>query len=132
MTDKEEKLKTLTQEEIIVTQHGGTEVPFQNKYWNNNAKGEYRCKVCSALLFTSDTKLDSSKGPLGLRGWPAFENAVSGSVVFEDDMKLGYKRTEALCANCGAHLGYLFDDEETQTGKHYCINSCSLDFEEGK
>ncbi len=127
--DKEQKLKTLSQEEIIVTQHGGTEKPFDNKYWDNDQKGEYRCKVCGALLFASDTKLNSAEGPLGLRGWPAFENAVPGSVVFKDDMKLGYKRTEVLCANCDAHLGHLFDDEETSTGKHYCINSCSLDFE---
>ncbi len=130
--NKEEKLKTLSEEEIQVTQHGGTEKPFENKYWNNDVKGGYRCKVCSALLFNSDTKLDSSKGPLGLRGWPAFENAIPGSVVYEKDFKLGYPRTEVLCANCRAHLGHLFDDEETQTGKHYCINSCSLDFEEGK
>lgn len=122
----------LTEQEIQVTQHGGTETPFQNKYWDNNEKGGYRCKVCNTLLFASETKIDSSKGPAGLRGWPAFESALPGVLVFKDDMKLGYKRTEVLCANCHAHLGHLFDDEETTTGKHYCINSCSLDFEKGE
>jgi peptide-methionine (R)-S-oxide reductase len=128
--DKEEKLKTLTSQEIEVTQHGGTETPFQNKYWDNDKKGKYRCKVCNAELFVSDTKLDSSKGPVGLRGWPAFESAKEEAIVFEKDTKLGYERIEVLCANCGAHLGHLFDDEETSTGKHYCINSCSLEFQE--
>lgn len=128
--DKEEKLKTLTSQEVEVTQHGGTETPFQNKYWDNAKEGGYKFKVCGALLFESGTKLNSSTGPLGLRGWPAFENAIPGTVTFKEDTKLGYVRTEVVCANCDAHLGHLFDDEETSTGKHYCINSCSLDFEE--
>ncbi len=123
-------LTDLTEQEIEVTQHGGTEAPFQNVYWDNHKKGEYRCKVCDSLLFTSDTKLDSSQGPLGLRGWPAFTDVIPGAVRYEDDMKLGYKRIEVVCATCGAHLGHLFDDKETTTGKHYCINSCSLQFEE--
>ena len=124
------KNSDLIEQEIEVTQHGGTETPFQNAYWNNHKKGEYRCKVCSTLLFLSDTKLDSSQGPVGLRGWPAFDTALPNVVTFKDDMELGYKRLEALCAHCGAHLGHLFDDDETSTGKHYCINSCSLEFEE--
>lgn len=125
-------ISQLTEQEIEVTQHGGTETLFQNAYWDNQKSGEYRCKVCNALLFKSDTKLDSSQGPVGLREWPAFADMIDGAVRYEDNMKLGYKRTEVTCAQCGAHLGHLFDDEDTTTGKHYCINSCSLDFEEGK
>lgn len=125
-------ISQLTEQEIEVTQHGGTEVPFQNEYWDNGAHGEYKCKVCGTVLFRSDVKLDSSQGPVGLRGWPAFADAIPGTVEYRDDMKLGYKRVEVVCAHCGAHLGHLFDDHETPTGKHYCINSCSLDFEEGK
>jgi peptide-methionine (R)-S-oxide reductase len=130
--DKDQKLKTFTEEELNVTQHGGTETPFQNKYWDNTKEGGYRCRVCGALLFESGNKLNSSVGPAGLRGWPAFENAIPESVLYKEDKKLGYMRTEVVCAKCDAHLGHLFDDKETSTGKHYCINSCSLDFEEGK
>lgn len=67
--DKEEKLKILTSQEVEVTQHGGTETPFQNKYWDNAKEGGYKCKVCGALLFESGTKLNSSTGPLGHWGF---------------------------------------------------------------
>ena len=126
--DKEEKLKMLSDEEITVTQHGGTETPFQNKYWNHKDMGTYNCKVCGTVLFSSDTKLNSEEGPMGLRGWPAFDQAIPGTVEYKEDTSLGMSRVEAVCKNCGAHLGHIFDDN-TKTGKHLCINSCSLDFE---
>lgn len=129
--NKEEKLKTLTPEELKVTQHGGTETPFKNEYWDHAEKGTYNCKVCGVSLFNSDTKLDSSGGPTGLRGWPAFDQAIPGTILYKEDTSLGMSRVEAICKNCGAHLGHLFPDA-TKTGDHLCINSCSLDFEKAK
>ncbi len=129
--DKEEKLKTLSEEEIKVTQHGGTETPFQNEYWDHHEKGTYNCKVCGTPLFSSDTKLNSNEGPIGLRGWPAFDQALPGTVTYKEDTSMGMSRVEAVCTHCGAHLGHIFDDN-TKTGKHLCMNSCSLDFKKGE
>lgn len=117
----------MTPEEQAV-HDGGTEAPFSGKYWDHHKDGSYHCKSCGALLFESRVKLDSSKGPLGLQGWPAFSDAVSESLSFHDDDSLGMHRVEVKCASCGIHLGHIFDDPETDTNKHYCINSCSLDF----
>ena len=126
--DKEELKSKLTKEEYYVTQEGGTEKPFDNQYWDNSEKGMYSCKVCGQTLFGSDAKVDSSKGPMGLRGWPAFEDAVPGSVEYREDNSLGMKRTEVVCSKCKSHLGHLFDDSETKTSKHFCVNSCAVDF----
>lgn len=128
MNNDELKSK-LTTEEYHVTQEKGTEAPFENKYWQTTDSGMYKCKVCGQKLFESGTKLDTSEGPSGLRGWPAFDQAIPGSVKFQDDDSLGMHRTEVICSSCGAHLGHLFDDSNASTGKHFCVNSCSLDFE---
>ena len=127
MKNKEERLKQLTSEEYQVTQEKGTEAPFQNKYWNSKESGMYRCKVCGAQLFDSNSKFDSKTG------WPSFDKALPGSVEYLEDISHGTRRIEVICKNCGAHLGHVFPDgpEET-TGKRYCINSCSLDFETKK
>lgn len=123
----EEKKKNLTDLEREVTQNKGTEVPFSGEHWNRKDEGGYLCKVCGQMLFTSDTKLDSGIGPVGLQGWPAFDQAIPGTVEYRDDDSHGMHRTEAVCSRCKAHLGHLFNDE-TKTGEHLCINSCSLDF----
>lgn len=120
--------KDLTEQEKEVMHDGGTEQAFTGQYWNHHDSGVYRCNSCGQVLFKSDTKIDSSQGPVGLQGWPAFDTAVSGAIEFKEDDKLGMVRTEAVCSQCGVHLGHLFDDKETATGKHYCINSCSLEF----
>lgn len=126
--DKDELKKKLTTEEYQITQEKGTEVPFSGEYWNTKDVGMYTCKVCGQELFSSDAKVDSSTGPAGLQGWPAFEDALRGSVTFVEDTTMGMHRTEAVCSKCGAHLGHLFDDEGTKTGKHFCANSASLCF----
>lgn len=121
--DKEELKKKLTPEEFHVTQEKGTEAPFSGKYVDNHEKGAYLCKVCSTPLFASDTKFDSGTG------WPSFDQALPGAVNFITDTSHGMHRTEVTCANCGAHLGHMFDDGPSETtGKRFCMNSCSLDF----
>lgn len=122
--------KELSPEEYHIMREGGTEPPYSGKYLEHSEKGMYRCRACGAQLFASDAKLNSKSGPLGLRGWPSFADALPGAVEHREDSSFGMKRTEVVCAKCGGHLGHVFDDSEEKTGKHFCVNSCALDFEE--
>ena len=125
MDETTEDLRTrLTPLQFRVTQESGTERPFTGEYWDSKVAGTYRCVVCDTPLFTSDTKFESGSG------WPSFWQAVGDDVVAtERDGSLGMVRTEAVCANCGAHLGHIFDDGPRPTGLRYCMNSASLRLE---
>ncbi|MFV2040081.1 MAG: peptide-methionine (R)-S-oxide reductase MsrB, partial [Acidimicrobiales bacterium] len=107
-----------------VTQNAGTERPFEGCYWDTKTPGTYRCIVCDEELFSSDAKYDSGTG------WPSFYQAIEdGKVERIVDRKLGMTRTEAVCANCGAHLGHVFSDGPRPTGERFCMNSASLRLE---
>lgn len=122
MTDKDWE-KKLTPEQFDVLRRKGTERPFSGKYVDNKAKGMYTCAACGANLFSSDTKFESGSG------WPSFSDVASkGNVDLHDDTSHGMHRVEVTCKNCGGHLGHVFDDGPTETGKRYCINSASLCF----
>lgn len=106
----------------------GTEAPGTGELLHESREGMYMCANCGAVLFASDTKYES-KTP-GLVGWPSFAEAASNdALVLTPDDSLGMQRTEVTCANCGGHLGHLFTGvDDHPSGKHYCINSCALNF----
>ena len=119
--------KKLTPEQYHVLREKGTEYPGTGKLLHNTDTGEYCCAACGSLLFKSDTKYESTTP--GLIGWPSFsEVATSDAVELVDDNSLGMQRTEVICKTCGGHLGHIFADSSSPNNKHYCINSCALDF----
>jgi peptide-methionine (R)-S-oxide reductase len=124
-TDPDERAavlrERLTPLQFDVTQRAGTERAFTGIYWDNHDDGVYRCIVCDSPLFSSDTKFESGSG------WPSFYQAIDdGAVETRTDSSHGMVRTEAVCANCGAHLGHVFPDGPQPTGLRFCMNSASL------
>lgn len=124
--NEEELKKKLSPEQYAVLREKGTEAPFSGKLLHEKRDGVYRCAACGNALFSSDTKFDSGTG------WPSFDEALPGSTKLIPDDSLGLHRTEVVCAQCGSHLGHLFDDGPTPTGKRYCLNSVCLDLEPDK
>jgi len=111
----------LSDEQFYVTRQAGTERAFSGPYWDSKSQGTYHCVCCDAPLFISDTKYDSGTG------WPSFWQPVSDTAVADrPDNTLFMRRTESVCANCGAHLGHVFPDGPPPTGQRYCMNGTAL------
>ena len=124
--DEKELKNKLTAEEYAVLREKGTEAPFSGKLLHDKRDGTYMCKVCGNALFSSNAKFDSGTG------WPSFDQAISGSIIETEDHSNGMSRTEITCSKCNSHLGHVFSDGPTETGKRYCLNSVCLDLEEKK
>ena len=127
--DTEDAWKSkLTNAEYHVLREAGTEPAFTGEYTDNKKTGTYSCRACGYELFTSEAKFDSRCG------WPSFYEPVTRDrVVYLEDTSLGHTRTEVRCANCGGHLGHVFEGEgfNTPTDLRYCVNSISVRFEDG-
>ena len=118
MANTEDDFKNkLTPEQYKVLREKGTEAPFSGKLIHPDKDGLYRCAACGNALFKADAKFESGTG------WPSFDEALPGAVKYVDDVSYGMKRTEVVCSSCGSHLGHVFDDGPTKTGKRYCMNS---------
>lgn len=115
--DEDQLKKDLSPEEYRVLRQKGTEQPFSGKEIQLAEDGNYHCRVCQAPLFSGKTKFESGSG------WPSFDQALPGAVIEKIDLSHGMIRTEVSCAKCGSHLGHVFSDGPTDTGKRYCINS---------
>jgi peptide-methionine (R)-S-oxide reductase len=105
-----------------VTRQAATERPFSGQYVTQWADGGYHCICCDAKLFDAHTKFDAHCG------WPSFSQALPGAITEITDRSHGMTRIEAVCSQCGAHLGHVFDDGPSDTGLRYCMNSASLNF----
>ncbi|MFC0625431.1 peptide-methionine (R)-S-oxide reductase MsrB [Kribbella deserti] len=113
----------LSPAEYQVLRQAGTERPYTGEYTGTKTIGVYRCRACQAELFRSETKFDSHCG------WPSFFAPLAEErVEYIEDVSMGMKRVEVRCANCGSHLGHVFEGEGygTPTDLRYCINSVSL------
>ena len=121
---EEEWREILTPKQYQILRQAGTERPFTGEYVNTEKDGTYVCAACGNALFSSETKFHSGSG------WPSFYDVLrEGNVELRQDTSHGMIRTEVVCAQCGGHLGHLFEDgPREKTGLRYCINSAALDF----
>ncbi|CAM4120402.1 peptide-methionine (R)-S-oxide reductase MsrB [Janibacter anophelis] len=114
----------LSPDEFSVLRAAGTERPFTGEYTDTTTEGVYACRACGTELFTSQTKFESHCG------WPSFYTPLAEDRVeyVQDDSLPGRPRIEVRCANCGSHMGHVFEGEgyDTPTDQRYCINSISM------
>lgn len=114
-------MNKLTPEEQYILLHKGTEPPFSGQYYRHDEDGTYVCRQCDAPLYRSDDKFDAQCG------WPSFDDEVEGAVRRVRDAD--GRRVEIVCANCGGHLGHVFEGERfTPKNTRHCVNSLSLGF----
>lgn len=117
---EQELRRRLTPDQYAVLRQGRTEAPFSGKYFRKTEDGTYCCAACGNAVFSSESQFDSPCG------WPSFDKAIGDSVRLKPDLSYDMIRTEVVCAQCGSHLGHLFNDGLTRTGERFCINSAAM------
>ena len=115
--------KRLSPAQYRVLRHEGTERAYSSPLNDEHRKGMFACAGCGTQAFRSQTKFDSGTG------WPSFYEPVAGAVGEKSDYSMGMRRTEVHCANCGGHLGHVFDDGPKPPGLRYCMNGVAMTFE---
>ena len=119
---EDEWKKRLSDEQFYVLREHGTERAGTSPLNQEKRKGTFLCAGCDTPLFTSDTKYESGTG------WPSFFRPIEGAVGTQEDNTFFMRRTEVHCANCGGHLGHVFEDGPQPTGLRYCMNGVALKF----
>ena len=123
MTKNIKGIAQLSAEQYQVCWQRGTEAPFSGRFLYHKEQGIYTCLCCERELFKSNNKFESGCG------WPSFDQAIDEQAIrYLDDSSHGMSRVEVRCGECDSHLGHVFDDGPTATGKRYCINSIALEF----
>ena len=117
--------KKLTPVQYSILREEGTERAYTSPLNDQHGKGVFSCAGCSQKAFRSETKFDSGTG------WPSFYEPIKGAVGESRDSTFGFVRTEVHCANCGGHLGHVFDDGPKPTGLRYCMNGAAMTFQPG-
>ncbi|MDD7984824.1 bifunctional methionine sulfoxide reductase B/A protein [Lentisphaera marina] len=113
------KYNELTSAEAEILLHKGTEKPFSGEYDKHYEEGDYACRQCNTLLFSSSAKFDSNTG------WPSFDDNFSGAIEIRDD----FSREEIVCSTCKGHLGHVFRGEGfTPKDTRHCVNSLAIKF----
>lgn len=118
----EEWRRLLTDEQYRVLRGHGTEAPGSCALLYEKRRGVFLCVGCDAPLFAARDKFESGTG------WPSFNEPEPGAVETTVDRSHFMVRTEVHCANCGSHLGHVFDDGPPPSGLRYCINGVALVF----
>lgn len=119
----EEWKHSLSRQQYYVLREAQTEPPRSSPLLKVTDDGVMHCAACGNALFDNAYKYTTTSS------WPSFDRVIDSAVVYRADYKLGYKRMEVLCGQCGGHLGHVFNDGPRETtGKRFCINGAALEF----